>query len=370
MYPSPVQRGQAPWGELNEKARGSISTMVAPCSGHANRSEYSQRRGGSAPPTSSATTRPSLSPSAVSTLSVSRRRRSSRMRRRSTTTETSCGALPVEGRRLLERVRLAVDRDPGEALAAQPLEQVPVLALAPADDRRQQLEARALGHLEQPVDDLFGALAADRPAALRAMGRAHPGPQETQVVVHLGDRRHRGAGVAAGRLLVDRDRRREPLDRVDVRLVHLPEELARVRGQALDVPPLPLGVEGVEGEARLAASGQPGDHDEGVAGDLQVDVAQVVFAGTAHDDRVAATPTVSARGHFAKCSDGATSAAGRRPRAHRPSGRVAMCRGPALDGCPYGTRPRAPTVPPVLTWIASSFAQVPPETRRSSRRPD
>ena len=37
--PSPVQRGQAPCGELKEKMRGSSSGSETPCSGHAKFSE-------------------------------------------------------------------------------------------------------------------------------------------------------------------------------------------------------------------------------------------------------------------------------------------------------------------------------------------
>ena len=47
---------------------------------------------------------------------------------------------------------------------------------------------------------------------------------------------------------------REALDGVDVGLAHLLEELPRVGGERLDVAALPLGVDGVEGERRLAAS--------------------------------------------------------------------------------------------------------------------
>src|SRR3982074_2097383 len=62
-----------------------------------------------------------------------------------------------------------------------------------------------------------------------------PRPQQPQVVVDLRARADRRARVARGRLLVDRDRRREPLDRVDVRLVHLTQELPCVRGERFDV---------------------------------------------------------------------------------------------------------------------------------------
>ena len=51
--------------------------------------------------------------------------------------------LLVEVDVLLELAHLAVDLDPGEAVRAQLLEQLAVLALAPAHDRREDAEARA-----------------------------------------------------------------------------------------------------------------------------------------------------------------------------------------------------------------------------------
>ena len=97
-------------------------------------------------------------------------------------------------------------------------------------------------------------------------------PQQAQVVVDLGDRADRRARVARRRLLVDRDRRRQALDRVDVRLVHLAEELARVGAQRLDVAALALGVDRVERERRLARPGQARDDHERVARQGERDV--------------------------------------------------------------------------------------------------
>ena len=134
------------------------------------------------------------------------------------------------------------------------------------------------GELHHLVDDLLGRLADDRAPADRAVRLADARPQQAQVVVDLGDRADRRARVARGRLLVDRDRRREALDRVDVGLVHLAEELARVGRQRLDVAALALGVDRVEREARLARAGQPGDHDQRVPRQRQRDVLEVVLA--------------------------------------------------------------------------------------------
>ena len=56
------------------------------------------------------------------------------------------------------------------------------------------------------------------------------------------------------------------------------QELPRVGGEGLDVPPLPLGVERVEGQRALARTAQPGDHDQAVAGQVEVHPLEVVDA--------------------------------------------------------------------------------------------
>ena len=187
--------------------------------------------------------------------------------------------LLVEDDLLVEPAQLAVDLDPRVALEPHLLEQFPVLAFAPADDRRHDHEFGPLLEGHQPVDDLLLGLAGDLVAAGGTVRDADPGPEQAQVVVDLGHGADRRARVARGRLLVDRDRRREPLDRVDVGLLHQAEELARVGRERLDVATLPLGVDRVEGEARLARAGEARDHDQRVSGQLDVDVLEIVLTG-------------------------------------------------------------------------------------------
>jgi len=71
---------------------------------------------------------------------------------------------------------------------------------------------------------------------------------------------------------------------VDIRLVHLPEELAGIRRQALDIATLAFGIDGVESEARLARTAEPRENDELVARELDVDVLQIVLTGTPDHD--------------------------------------------------------------------------------------
>ena len=192
--------------------------------------------------------------------------------------------LPGQG--LVQPDDRAVHPRPGVALGLQFPEQLAVLALAPAHHGREHLEPGALLQLEHPVHDLLRGLPRDRPAADRAVRLADPGVQQPQVVVDLGDRPDGRPRVPAGRLLVDRDRGREPVDEVDVGLVHLAQELPGVGGQRFHVAALALGEDGVEGQAGLARAGQPGEHDHRVPRQVERDVLQVVLAGAANDKSV------------------------------------------------------------------------------------
>ncbi len=106
------------------------------------------------------------------------------------------------------------------------------------------------------------------------------------MVVDLGDRADRGPWVPARALLVDRDGRRKPVDLVDIRLLHLAEELAGVRAQALDIAALALGVNGVKSKAALARTGQAGDDHQAVARERDVDVLEIVLTRSTHDELI------------------------------------------------------------------------------------
>ena len=263
VNPRPWQAGQAPCGLLKLKMRGSISGSEMPQWMQANFSLKVSVRASS--PASSTSTRPSARAAAVSTESVSRRRRPSFMTSRSTTTAMSClnflsSSMSSSSSRTspstLTRVKPSA-RNCSKSLPYSPLR--------PRTTGRDDAEARARLELADVVDDLLHALPGDGPPAVGAVRVADAGVQQAQVVVDLGDRADGGPRVARGRLLVDGDRRREALDAVHVRLVHLAEELARVGREALDVAALALGVDGVEGERRLARAGEAGDDDEAVA---------------------------------------------------------------------------------------------------------
>ena len=142
------------------------------------------------------------------------------------------------------------------------------------------------GKLQHLVHHLADGLRSQVHAVLGAARNAGARIQQAQVVVDLGHRAHGGARIVGGGLLLDRDRRRQAFDAVHVRLVHHRQELPGVRRQRLDVAALPLGIEGVEGQGGFARSGQAGDDDQPVARQVDVDIAQVVGAGTADANEI------------------------------------------------------------------------------------
>jgi hypothetical protein len=187
---------------------------------------------------------------------------------------------------VLERPELPVDARLGVAAGDQGRQLLLELALPAADKGRQDVDALVLRIREHEVDDALQRLAGDLAAAVRAVRHADVGEEQAQVVVDLGDGADGRSRVAGGRLLLDRDGRRQALDEIDVRLLHLLEELAGVSRQRLDVAALALRVDRVEGEARLARSAEACEDHQPLARQIDVDVLQVVDACAADGDPV------------------------------------------------------------------------------------
>ena len=164
---------------------------------------------------------------------------------------------PVQPGRRIEIDDPTVHPRPHEAAGAQRFEDLVVLPLATPHQRSQQHEALAGRPGQDRVDHLAHRLRLEHDVVFEAAGIADPCEQQPQVVMNLGYGADRRAGVAGTGALLDGDGGREPLDVIDIRLVHHREELARVGGQGFHVPAPSLGVDRVEGEGRLAGPGEP-----------------------------------------------------------------------------------------------------------------
>src|SRR5450755_2247061 len=118
----------------------------------------------------------------------------------------------------------------------------------------------------------------------RIMRLSDRGKEHAQVVVNLRGRRDRGTRIRSRTALLNRDRRRKTLDKIDVRLFHFIEKLPGVSRQTLDVTPLPFGVERIERERRFARAAQTRDNNQLFSRNLEMEILEIVLAGTADLD--------------------------------------------------------------------------------------
>eukprot|EP01041_Mallomonas_annulata_P015792 gene15792-33318_t len=80
------------------------------------------------------------------------------------------------------------------------------------------------------------------------------------------------------------ERGRQALDMLDIGFLHHLQKLARIGGQRFHIAALPLGIDGVEGQRRLARPRQAGNDDQLVPGQVDIDALEVMLARTAHLD--------------------------------------------------------------------------------------
>ena len=176
-----------------------------------------------------------------------------------------------------ELVKVAVRPHTDVAALFGVLQHLLMLALFSPDDGSQYVKAAALVKGQYLIHYLIHGLLLYLPSALGAVGHAHPGEEQTEVVVYLRHGAHGGAGIFVGGLLVDADGGAETLDVFNVGLFHLAQKHTGVGGEGLHVPPLSLGVNGVEGQRGLAAAADAGEHHQLVPGDFQIDIFKIVL---------------------------------------------------------------------------------------------
>ena len=194
--------------------------------------------------------------------------------------------LLVEVDLLVEIEQLAIHANSHESRLSSAGKHFLVLALSVPDQRGHDHQACPLWQVVELIDHLLDGLSGDLTPADWAVHAPDPRKQQAQVVVDLGHRPDGRSWVPGGTFLVDADRGAQSVDLVDVRLLHLSQELARVGAQRLDVATLAFRIDRVEGEARFSRSGEAGDHDQPVARHVDVEVLEVVLARTAHGDSV------------------------------------------------------------------------------------
>ena len=187
---------------------------------------------------------------------------------------------------LRQVVEDSIHTNPGKTLLSGVLKHLLVFALLPPNHRGQDDKSGSLSQGLHPIHNLVNGLAANLLAALGTVRNAHPGPEQPEVVVNLRHRANGGAGVAGGGFLIDGNGRGQSVNGIHIRLVHLPQELPRIGAEALHIPPLALGVNGIKGQAGFTGTGQAGKYHQLVPGNGQIHIFQVVLSGALDNDFV------------------------------------------------------------------------------------
>ncbi len=119
--------------------------------------------------------------------------------------------------------------------------------------------------------------------------------QDAQHRVRVGRGADRRAGVRAHPLLVDDDRRRQPIEDVDLGPRQRRHEALHEGAVGLVDHPLRLRGDRAEHQRALARTGDAGEHRQPALRDLDADVLEVVLARAMHADQVVAVGSVQRR---------------------------------------------------------------------------
>ena len=109
----------------------------------------------------------------------------------------------------------------------------------------------ALGKFRDLVHDLFSGLLDHFTSADGAVRNARARKQQTHVIIDFGDSAHRRARIVTGGFLVNGNGGGEPVDVVHIGLVHLTDELARIRRKRFNVTPLSFSKDRIECQRRF-----------------------------------------------------------------------------------------------------------------------
>jgi len=145
---------------------------------------------------------------------------------------------------------------------------------------------RALRQFRQTLRCALRRLTLNLAATPQAKDAADLGEQQAEVIDRLRSRRNRGSTGPCRALAGDRDGGRQTVDAIGLRLLQPLQKLPRVGGEALDVPPLPFGVQGVQRQTGLAAAAHSAEHDQPPARQVEIDGLQVMDADAAQLDTV------------------------------------------------------------------------------------
>ena len=179
-------------------------------------------------------------------------------------------------------IKIPVDPNTDVSAAPRLIQDLDMFALPAPDNRSQKLDLGPLRQCQDLIHHLVYRLFPDLLPALGAVGNSHTRIQKTHVIIDFRHSSHGRSGIPVRGLLINGNRRRQPLDAFHIRLLHLPQELSGVGGKRLHVSALSFCVDCIKGQGRFAGAGEPGKHHKFISGNVHREIFQIVFIRTAN----------------------------------------------------------------------------------------
>jgi hypothetical protein len=140
---------------------------------------------------------------------------------------------------------------------------------------------------EEAIDDLGGGRGEEGASGFRIVGSTVGGEKDAKMVVDFRGGGEGGAAAAAGVALLHGQGGGETFHRIDGRCGQPFEMEAGMGGETFKIPALAFGVDGIERERGFAGAGGPGEDDETVFGNVEVEAGEIMLASTADPKQVA-----------------------------------------------------------------------------------
>ncbi|CDD51175.1 putative uncharacterized protein [Bacteroides sp. CAG:875] len=170
-------------------------------------------------------------------------------------------------------------------LLAHLLEQLFIMSFTCPDQRSQNKNSFSLIiPVNQIQNLLFGVLHHLLSRQIR-ISRACPCEQQTQIIIYFRSGSYRRTWILIGRFLLDGNHRTQSRNLIHIRTFHSPQEITGIRRKGLDVTPLPLHKQRVEGQGRFATSTQSGYHRQTITGNFYIYIFQIVHTGSLYTNR-------------------------------------------------------------------------------------
>ena len=170
------------------------------------------------------------------------------------------------------------------ALLGHGFKELAVMPLSGPHDGGEQRDALSGEALQNLRPNLIVRVADHGLVGRQRIGRRGARVEQAQEVVDLCDGADRGSGISVGGLLLNGNDRTQAFNAVYIGALHGAQKLTGIAGKRLHVAALALRIQGVKGQRGLSRTTQARDDHQGLTGQGDIHIVQVVLAGTEYFD--------------------------------------------------------------------------------------